>query len=200
MVFTNAEAGHSKTAQLLDHFRSIPVNEVIADNFNGDLRDSETGQVAFTLRGLIEMHLDVFNPSVPSTPLAMRTTAQYNGRTPTAYTMPAPLTVGVVGPTGFAGSHITVELLDRGHKVVGISRHPETLGSRPGYTPKSVDVQSSSIVELAEAFRGLDVLISCYGPHTSGPGGLLYSTWLDLPACWLRYPVLSYHIVQQGLT
>ncbi|KXJ87812.1 hypothetical protein Micbo1qcDRAFT_178883 [Microdochium bolleyi] len=94
--------------------------------------------------------------------------------------MPSPLTIGVVGSTGFTGSHVCVELLERGHTVVGISRHPEKLGSHRNYVVKSVDVEHLSIAELAEAFSGLHVLISCYGPHTAGAGALLYKPFIEV--------------------
>ncbi|KAJ1329851.1 hypothetical protein MN608_06587 [Microdochium nivale] len=94
--------------------------------------------------------------------------------------MSTPLTVGVIGPAGFTGSHVCVELLERGHTVVGISRHPEKLGSHTNYVARPVDVEKLSIAELADAFRGLDVLISCYGPHTAGAGGPLYKPFVEV--------------------
>lgn len=87
----------------------------------------------------------------------------------------SPLTIGVIGPCGFTGSHVCSELLQRGHKVVGISRHPEQLGQHPNYTPLSIDIEAVHIVSLAKALDGIDVLISCYGPHTAGAGALQYS-------------------------
>jgi len=77
-----------------------------------------------------------------------------------------PLTVGIVGPAGFGGSYLSVELLNRGHTVVGISRNPQTLGKHARYIPRSVDIDKTSISELAEYFTGIDVLVSAYGPHT----------------------------------
>jgi len=88
-----------------------------------------------------------------------------------------PLWVGVIGPAGFGGSYLTVELLNRGHTVVGISRNPEKVGKHPRYIPRPVDVDQASIEELSEVFDGLDVLISEFGPHTAGPGALLYSAF-----------------------
>ncbi|KAH7017971.1 uncharacterized protein B0I36DRAFT_388279 [Microdochium trichocladiopsis] len=94
--------------------------------------------------------------------------------------MSAPLTVGVIGPAGFTGSHVCVELLGRGHTVVGISRHPEKFGTHPRYVAKSVDVGQLSIAALAEAFSGLDVLICCYGPQPGGPGSSLYRSFIEV--------------------
>lgn len=86
-----------------------------------------------------------------------------------------PLTIGVIGPAGFSGSYVCVELLNRGHHVVGFSRNPEKIGSHARYTPKAVDINERSIEELAETFRGLDVLINAYGPHSAGHEALKYS-------------------------
>jgi putative NADH-flavin reductase len=77
-----------------------------------------------------------------------------------------PLIVGIIGPAGFGGSYLSVELLNRGHTVVGISRNPETLGKHARYIPRPVDIDAVSISQLAESFQGLDILVSMYGPHT----------------------------------
>ncbi|KAG2414912.1 hypothetical protein HFD88_006100 [Aspergillus terreus] len=84
-------------------------------------------------------------------------------------------TVGVIGPAGFGGSHLCLELIQRGHQVVGISRHPERLGEHPSYTPRAVDLDAVTTAGLAEAFNGLDAVVSEYAPHTPGPGPLQYS-------------------------
>jgi putative NADH-flavin reductase len=89
-----------------------------------------------------------------------------------------PLRVGVIGPAGFGGSYLCVELLKRGHTVIGISRKPEKLGSHERYSPRPVDIGSVSFSELAKYFEGIDVLVSEYSPHTGGADGLLYSKYL----------------------
>lgn len=86
------------------------------------------------------------------------------------------LTVGVIGPAGFGGSYLCVELIRRGHLVVGISRNPQKIGSHPSYTARPADVAQSSIEELADIFRGVDVLVNEYGPHSAGIDALKYST------------------------
>jgi len=88
-----------------------------------------------------------------------------------------PLRVGVIGPAGFGGSYLCVELLNRGHTVVGISRNPENLGTHERYIARSVNVDHVSIEQLAEAFDDVEVLVSEYGPHTAGAGALLYSAF-----------------------
>jgi putative NADH-flavin reductase len=85
------------------------------------------------------------------------------------------LRVGVIGPAGFGGSYLCVELLNRGHTVFGISRNPEKLGKHPRYVPRPVDIDEVSTEDLAKQFEGIDVLVSEFGPHTAGAGALLYS-------------------------
>ncbi|KAH3945658.1 hypothetical protein HBH70_122480 [Parastagonospora nodorum] len=90
-----------------------------------------------------------------------------------------PLTVGIIGPAGFGGSYLSVELLNRGHTVVGISRNPQALGKHARYIPRPVDIDAVSISQLAESFQGLDILVSMFGPHTEGPMALLYQPFLE---------------------
>ncbi|OCL12643.1 NAD(P)-binding protein [Glonium stellatum] len=90
------------------------------------------------------------------------------------------LNVGVIGPAGFTGSHTCVELLRRGHHIVGISRNPEAVGTHPRYSPRPADLEKLSIQEIANLFQGLDILISAYGPHTTGADALQYKPFLEL--------------------
>lgn len=85
------------------------------------------------------------------------------------------LQIGVIGPTGFGGSYLCIELLNRGQSVRGISRRPERLGIHQSYTPYTIDIESASIEQLVTAFTGLDILVNEYGPHTSGEHALQYS-------------------------
>jgi putative NADH-flavin reductase len=70
-----------------------------------------------------------------------------------------PLKIAVLGPAGFGGSYLCVELINRGHHVTGISRNPEKVGSHKLYSTLSVNLETSSSDELAEAFKGFDVII-----------------------------------------
>ena len=87
----------------------------------------------------------------------------------------SPLKVGVIGPAGYGGSYLTVELLNRGHTVIGISRNPAKVGKHERYIPRSVDIDKAPIEEIAETYKGIDVLVCEFGPHTAGVGALLYS-------------------------
>ncbi|KAJ5936864.1 hypothetical protein N7466_003314 [Penicillium verhagenii] len=89
-------------------------------------------------------------------------------------------TIGVIGPAGFGGSYLCVELLRRGHAVIGLSRNPESFGSCPGYTPRGLDIESASIEDMARDFSDIDVLVSQYGAHTQGAGALQYMPYIEV--------------------
>ncbi|EUC44268.1 hypothetical protein COCMIDRAFT_98655 [Bipolaris oryzae ATCC 44560] len=90
-----------------------------------------------------------------------------------------PLKVAVIGPAGFGGSYLSVELLNRGHTVIGISRSPAKLGKHERYVPRPVDIDTASIEEIAEKFKDADALVCEFGPHTTGAGALLYMPFLE---------------------
>jgi putative NADH-flavin reductase len=69
------------------------------------------------------------------------------------------LKVAVIGPAGMTGSYTVVELLNRGHSVVGISRNPTAIGQHERYTPIPLDFDNSSISEIAKTFEGVDVIV-----------------------------------------
>ncbi|KAJ4250200.1 hypothetical protein NW762_012015 [Fusarium torreyae] len=90
------------------------------------------------------------------------------------------LKVGVIGPAGFGGSYLCVELINRGHRVVGLSRNPQKLGSHALYESRSINVDTQSEVELAKAFSDVDVLVCEYGPHTAGHEALKYMPFVEV--------------------
>lgn len=90
-----------------------------------------------------------------------------------------PLRVGVIGPAGFGGSYLSLELINRGHTVIGISRHPEKLGKHTRYIPRPFDIDSSSISSFTSQLQDIDVLVSEYGPHTAGADALVYQPFLE---------------------
>lgn len=55
----------------------------------------------------------------------------------------------VYGATGYAGSHITAELIRRGHEVVGVSRRGEE--SAPGATDVAGSIFDDALVETLSA-------------------------------------------------
>ncbi|GGO74090.1 NAD(P)H-binding protein [Nocardioides deserti] len=71
-------------------------------------------------------------------------------------------TVLVTGATGFVGARLVPELLDRGHTVRAMTRHPDTYDG-PG---KAVFGDVHDPGSLAEAFEGVDVAV--YLVHSLG--------------------------------
>jgi putative NADH-flavin reductase len=65
--------------------------------------------------------------------------------------------IAVIGATGNAGSRIVAELLNRGHHVTGIARHPEKLQPRPHLTLVHGDIKDQA--GLAELLAGHDAAI-----------------------------------------
>ncbi|KAK9483357.1 hypothetical protein V1527DRAFT_498489 [Lipomyces starkeyi] len=58
-----------------------------------------------------------------------------------------PLTVVVIGSTGFTGRHVTIELLHRGHTAI------------------KIDILSGQTAELGSIFSQADVVVNAFGPH-----------------------------------
>jgi uncharacterized protein len=65
--------------------------------------------------------------------------------------------IAVIGATGNAGSRIVVELLNRGHQVLGIARHPDKLQPRPGLTLTQGDVKDEA--GMAQLLTGQEAAI-----------------------------------------
>ena len=65
--------------------------------------------------------------------------------------------IAVIGATGNAGSRIVAELLNRGHQILGIARHPEKMQPRPGLTLTQGDVKIEAL--LAKLLAGQEVVV-----------------------------------------
>ncbi|MGO8829931.1 MAG: NAD(P)-dependent oxidoreductase [Steroidobacteraceae bacterium] len=70
--------------------------------------------------------------------------------------------VALYGSTGKAGSRILKELISRGHRVTAIARDLAKLEGIAGITSKKDDL--SDVNRTTEAIRGVDAVISAYGP------------------------------------
>lgn len=79
--------------------------------------------------------------------------------------------IALIGASGNAGSRILTELLNRGHRVTGIMRHPEKLEQRNGLTAQRGDVLDEA--NLAPLLRHHDVVISSVRFLTVNPKILL---------------------------
>lgn len=75
--------------------------------------------------------------------------------------------LALIGPTGFVGSAILTEALQRGHAVTALSRHPEKLAAQPGLRVARADVLDPA--QVADAVAGHDAVISAYNPGWSDP-------------------------------
>src|SRR5262249_35231732 len=75
--------------------------------------------------------------------------------------------IALIGATGFVGSALLKEALDRGHEVTGIVRHPEKLQAHPKLHAKKGDVQKAD--EVARLVAGHDVVICAFNPGWSNP-------------------------------
>jgi hypothetical protein len=75
--------------------------------------------------------------------------------------------IAVIGATGFVGSAILQEALDRGHDVTAIVRNPAKLKPHPKLRPTQGDVYSSD--EVARLVAGHDAVISAFNPGWNNP-------------------------------
>jgi putative NADH-flavin reductase len=65
-------------------------------------------------------------------------------------------TIAVIGATGYAGGHIAQEALQRGHRVIGVSRHA------PEAVPAGLELRTGSIEDeglVKELAQAADVLV-----------------------------------------
>src|SRR5436305_15106180 len=65
--------------------------------------------------------------------------------------------IAVIGAAGNAGSRIVTELLNHGHQVLGIARHPEKMQPRPGLTLTQGDVKDEA--SLSKLLTGQEAAI-----------------------------------------
>jgi putative NADH-flavin reductase len=75
--------------------------------------------------------------------------------------------IAVIGATGFVGSAILQEALQRGHEVTAIVRHPEKVTPHPKLRPHKADVQKEG--EVTQSVAGHDAVISAFNPGWSNP-------------------------------
>jgi uncharacterized protein len=75
--------------------------------------------------------------------------------------------VALLGATGFVGSALLQEALDRGHRVTAIVRDSEKLEKHAGLIPRKGDVYDTT--SLAELIEGNDALISASNPGWKDP-------------------------------
>lgn len=96
----------------------------------------------------------------------------------------------LIGASGFVGSAILREALDRGHQVMAVVRDPKKISVQsPNLTVKSADV--SSLNEVIDVSKGADVVISAYNPGWSNPN--IYEETLRV------YPIILKGVKEAGV-
>lgn len=79
--------------------------------------------------------------------------------------------IALIGASGNAGSRILTELVNRGHEVTAIVRHPEKIPAQPRVTAKKGDVYDQA--GLAALLKGHDAVISSVHFTASDPKKLI---------------------------
>jgi putative NADH-flavin reductase len=77
------------------------------------------------------------------------------------------MNIALIGATGFVGSAVLDELLQRGHRVTVLARHPAKLAARAGLTVVAADAQDPA--QVAKAAAGHDAVVSAYNPGWKEP-------------------------------
>ncbi|MGE3151362.1 MAG: NAD(P)-dependent oxidoreductase [Nitrospiraceae bacterium] len=75
--------------------------------------------------------------------------------------------IAVIGATGFVGSAILKEALQRSHEVTAIVRDPEKLPPHPKLHPQKGDVYNED--EVARLVAGHEAVISAFNPGWGNP-------------------------------
>jgi putative NADH-flavin reductase len=76
--------------------------------------------------------------------------------------------VALIGASGYVGSQLLNEALNRGHQVTAIVRRTDRLPDRPNLTAKQGDVLDTEA--LAGLLAGHDAVIAAYNPDRESPG------------------------------
>ncbi|TJZ76309.1 NAD(P)-dependent oxidoreductase [Chitiniphilus eburneus] len=74
--------------------------------------------------------------------------------------------IALIGATGFIGSKLLQEALDRGHQVSALVQHIDKLPHHERLTPVAADVQNADA--LATQLAGHDAVISAFSGHAQG--------------------------------
>lgn len=76
--------------------------------------------------------------------------------------------VALIGATGFVGSHLLQELVNRGFEVTAVARSVDEIPVKDG-KPKAVAADVTDVKVLASVLKGNDVVLSAFNPGWSNP-------------------------------
>lgn len=83
--------------------------------------------------------------------------------------------IALIGATGFVGTALLNEALERGHEVIAIARKPEKIeAKRLSYTAIKADAYNAG--EVATAIAGSDIVVSAFNAGWTNPD--LYNDFL----------------------
>ncbi|HJV95516.1 MAG TPA: NAD(P)H-binding protein, partial [Albitalea sp.] len=82
--------------------------------------------------------------------------------------------IALIGGTGFVGSAVLAEALQRGHRVTALARDTAKLAAREGLSVVQADVLDSA--QVAAAVEGHEAVIDAYNPGWHAPD--LYDSFL----------------------
>src|SRR5687767_1465423 len=85
------------------------------------------------------------------------------------------MNIALIGASGFVGSSVLKELLQRGHKVTAIARSPEKITPSTNVTLVKANVANEN--EVTKAVAGHDAVVSAYNAGWSNPN--LYKEFLE---------------------
>ncbi|MEL4181492.1 NAD(P)-dependent oxidoreductase [Roseateles sp. PN1] len=71
--------------------------------------------------------------------------------------------IALIGATGFIGSQLLQEAVQRGHQVTALVQHPEKVPALPGVHAQAIDVLDTAA--LTQALRGHELVISAFSGH-----------------------------------
>jgi putative NADH-flavin reductase len=77
------------------------------------------------------------------------------------------MNIALIGGTGFVGSAVLAELLQRGHSVTALARNPAKYAAQKGVKVVQADVLDAA--QVAHAVEGHDAVIDSYNPGWGEP-------------------------------
>lgn len=84
--------------------------------------------------------------------------------------------IALIGASGFVGSAILKEVLERGHEVTAIVRHPEKITIK-NKNLKKAKANALNADEVEDAVNGHDIVINAYNPGWTNPN--IYNEFVE---------------------